>query len=224
MTLVQQVSNLATRLGTEFKSVYTKQGALTSLSTSNKSSLVAAINELYAGGGTGSIAINDTTPSTTSVYSSSRTEARITAEVATKPSINDSTASSSSVYSSTKTDAQISTAVGTKPSINDTTPSTTTVYSSSKTASEISTAVSALVNSAPAALDTLKELSDALGGDANFATTTSTALGNRLRFDAAQVLSGPQKTQGLTNLGAQASADIGDTETDFVAVFNAALV
>lgn len=40
----------------------------------------------------------------------------------------------------------------------------------------VSTAVSALVNSAPAALDTLNELSAALGNDANFASTMTTAL------------------------------------------------
>lgn len=37
--------------------------------------------------------------------------------------------------------------------------------------------VAALVNSAPAVLDTLKELADALGGDANFATTISGQIG-----------------------------------------------
>ncbi|QLF83532.1 hypothetical protein SEA_REDWATTLEHOG_28 [Gordonia phage RedWattleHog] len=224
MTLVVQVSNLATRIGTEIKSVYTAQGNLASLNTSNKASLVAAINELYAGGGAGSIAINDSAPSTTSVYSSSKVESVVSTAVAAKPSINDAAPSASSVYSSNKTEAAISTAVGAKPSINDTTASASTVYSSSKTVAEINAAVATLVNGSPAALDTLKELSDALGGDANFASTISTALGNRLRFDAAQVLSGPQKTQGLSNLGAQASADIGDTATDFVAVFNAALV
>ena len=36
-------------------------------------------------------------------------------------------------------------------------------------------AITGLVNAAPAALNTLKELSDALGADANFATTTATA-------------------------------------------------
>lgn len=38
--------------------------------------------------------------------------------------------------------------------------------------------VSDLVNSAPAVLDTLKELSDALGGDANFATTIANQIGD----------------------------------------------
>lgn len=58
-----------------------------------------------------------------------------------------------------------------------------------------------LVASSPSALDTLKELADALGDDANFAATTATALGNRLRVDtAAQALSGTQQSNARTNL------------------------
>lgn len=223
MTLVGQINNLATRVGTEFKAVYTKQGDLTSLNTSNRSSLVSAINELYAGGGSGSISINDTTPSTSSVYSSSKTDSQIASAVASKATIDDSNASASSTYSSNKINSSIATAVAAKPSINDGANSTTSVYSSSKTDSQINTAVSNLVNGSPAALDTLKELSDALGGDANFATTVTAALGNRLRFDSSQVLNGTQKSQGLANLGAQASADIGDVSTNFVTTFEGAL-
>ena len=48
------------------------------------------------------------------------------------------------------------------------------------TQNDIDSAIAALVNSAPAALDTLKELSDALGGDANFATTVATQIGDKL--------------------------------------------
>ena len=44
----------------------------------------------------------------------------------------------------------------------------------------VATAVSNLVSSAPAALDTLNELAAALGNDANFATTISTSLGEKL--------------------------------------------
>ena len=40
--------------------------------------------------------------------------------------------------------------------------------------------VAALVNSAPAALDTLKELADALGNDANFSTTITSKLGEKV--------------------------------------------
>ena len=66
----------------------------------------------------------------------------------------------------------------------------------------IDTEVAGVVDSAPAALDTLNELAAALGDDANFATSTSTALGNRLRLDVDnQSLSGTQITNALTNLG-----------------------
>lgn len=66
----------------------------------------------------------------------------------------------------------------------------------------VNSQVAGLVNSSPAALDTLKELGDALGGDANFATTTATALGNRLRIDiSTQGLTAQQKTNAKTNLG-----------------------
>jgi alpha-tubulin suppressor-like RCC1 family protein len=65
----------------------------------------------------------------------------------------------------------------------------------------ITTAVNALVAGAPGALDTLQELSAALGNDAAFGATVTNALTNRLRIDAAQALSSAQKLQALANLG-----------------------
>lgn len=44
----------------------------------------------------------------------------------------------------------------------------------------VATAVANVVNSSPAALDTLNELATALGNDPNFASSTATALGNRV--------------------------------------------
>src|SRR5438046_2451142 len=44
----------------------------------------------------------------------------------------------------------------------------------------INAAVAALVNGAPGALDTLEELADALGDDANFAATVTTALAGKI--------------------------------------------
>jgi len=73
-----------------------------------------------------------------------------------------------------------------------------------------------LLDGAGTALDTLKELADALNNDPNFAATIATALGFRLRFDEAQVLTTAQKLQGCTNLG------IGDPETDLAAAYTAA--
>ena len=88
---------------------------------------------------------------------------------------------------------------------NPTVPTQTAGDNSTKIANTafVSAALAALVNSSPAALDTLKELADAIGDDANFSATMATALGNRLRVDtAAQGLSGTQQGNALTNLGA----------------------
>lgn len=73
-----------------------------------------------------------------------------------------------------------------------------------------------LTNGAAAALDTLNELAAALGNDPSFAATVATELSNRLRFDAAQTLTVPQKLQACTNLG------VGDPEHNFVTDYTAA--
>jgi hypothetical protein len=168
MSLVSNLQNFATRVATEIKGVRTLVNGnatdLSALTTTAKTNLVAAINEVK-----GSI-----------------------------------------------------TAAGAQ--INDTAASTTTVYSSSKTNSAISTAVSGLVSSSPATLDTLKELADAIGDDPNYAATTATALGNRLRVDVStQALTTTQQSNGQTNLGVYGTGTIGDPTTDFVATFVAGL-
>lgn len=48
----------------------------------------------------------------------------------------------------------------------------------------VQTAIAALVAGSPAALDTLKELADALGGDAHFATTVLNALAEKMSISA----------------------------------------
>jgi len=163
-TLVVRISDLATRMATECKSLRTLVNAngadLSALTTTQKASLVAAINEL-------------------------------------KTALD---------------------ALGTPITISDSTSSTTQVWSSSKVASEITAAKNALTNGAAAALDTLSELAAALGNDADFASTITTSLGYRLRFDAVQTLTTEQKTQACANLG------IGEPDTDFVTTFNSGLI
>src|SRR5210317_263052 len=79
---------------------------------------------------------------------------------------------------------------------------TVAIDSSVATQSYVNTQVAGIVDSAPGTLDTLNELAAALGDDPNFATTTATSLGNRLRIDtASQGLTSTQKTNALTNLG-----------------------
>src|SRR6056300_437003 len=78
------------------------------------------------------------------------------------------------------------------------------------TTSYVDSEVAGIVDTAPEALNTLNELAAALGDDANFATTTSTALGNRLRVDTnAQGLTATQKTNAKTNLGLSTVASTG---------------
>jgi hypothetical protein len=149
MSLVINVTDLATRVATEAKSLRTllngNQPTLAGLTTTNKTNLVNAINEVSA-------------------------------------------------------------AVQNASGINDAATATTSSWSSSKTASEIDTRVAAVVDASPDALNTLNELAAALGDDPNFATTVSTALGNRVRFDAAQTLTGPQQAQARTNISAGTSS------------------
>lgn len=192
MSLSTNVSNLATRVATESKALRTlingNAADLSSLSTTAKNNLVAAINELYSSIG----------------------------------------------------------AAGAQ--INDSTTATTTVWSSSKTQDEIDAAVAALVDAAPGTLDTLNELAAALGDDADFANTITTLIGTKANDADVVKLTGNQtvagiktfssapvvpdasftiaKTSGLqTALDAKAnSADVGDTTTNYVTVFEAGLV
>jgi hypothetical protein len=69
-------------------------------------------------------------------------------------------------------------------------------------------AVSDLVNSAPEALNTLKELSDALGADANYATTISTSLGLKAPL-ASPTFSGTVSLPSTTSVGTVSANEIG---------------
>ena len=103
---------------------------------------------------------------------------------------------------------------------------TTVTWSADRIFDAIAAASTALKNDltdgAGAALDTLNELADALNNDPNFAATIATEIANRVRYDAAQALSAPQQVQARTNIGAQAAADVGDTDHNFVADYNTA--
>lgn len=169
MSLSTNIADLATRVATEAKALRTliNNNAidLSGLTTSAKSNLVAAINELQA-------------------------------------EINNIDAGGA---------------------IDDDVTGPHTTWSSSKVSGEITGAINDLVNGAPGALDTLEELAAAIGDDADFAGTVTTALGNRVRVDAAQSFTAPQQSQGRDNIGAASAAAVGDTETNFVAIFEAGL-
>lgn len=108
--------------------------------------------------------------------------------------------------------------------INDaSSASTTETYSITKIRDLVATSIADVTAGAPSALDTLDELAAALGDDANFAATVTTALGNRLRFDAAQTLTAPQKVQGNANLGSLSLVQSGDPDANLVAAFETGL-
>ena len=119
---------------------------------------------------------------------------------------------------------EIAQAAASATGIDDGVTSGASTWSSNKISSEISGAVSGLVGGAGAALDTLKELADALGNDPSFATTIATQIANRVRYDEAQVLTAPQKAQACDNIGAASLVATGDLDRDFSAVYTAAKV
>lgn len=172
MTLAASIISLATAIGTDVKSINTFQGDLSTLTTTTKVSLVAAINELKS--------------------------------VAGAAAVIDDTAVAGELLKT---------------------------WSADKIISAIALVKSELINGAPALLDTLKELSDAIGADANFATTLTTALGLRVSVDSAQSFDAAQQAQGRSNIGAASATvvgtlitDLGDLTTDFYAAYNAAKV
>ena len=154
MSLVVRLTDLSTRIATEVKALRTlingNAADLSALTTTNKTNLVAALNELKA------------------------------LIPAASVSIDDASTASGTTWSSTKINAQIN------------------------------SAIAALINGAPGASDTLKELADQLAA----LVQADTGL---LSFAGAQTLTAGQKTQGCTNLG------VGEPETDFVTVFNSGL-
>lgn len=154
-TQQQRITELAQAIAQDIRELNLSQGLLGNLSTSNKTSLVEAINELYLG-------------------------------------ITNSTG------------------------VDDTTENTISTWSSSKIRESINTAISELVNGSDSALDTLRELADALGNDANFAATLAEQMGKRVRVDESQMFSTYEQLTACTNIG------IGDPDTDLLAVYTTA--
>lgn len=157
MSLETQIISLVNAIGADIKALRLADGDLSTLTTTNKGSLVAALNELKTLVGSGGVTINDASTS-----------------------------------------------------------STTQTWSAAKSTAAIATAISNLVAGAGSTLDTLNELATALGNDPAFATTIATALGNRVRYDAAQTLTAPQQAQACANIG------VGDPAHNFVTDYTAA--
>ncbi|CAG2146141.1 hypothetical protein [Ralstonia mannitolilytica] len=163
MSLTTRIESLVIRVAQEFNDVRAKAGNLAHLTTTDKSSLVAAINELKA--------------------------------------------------------AVVSSAV-----IDDAHVAATTTYSSNKIVSLLDALKTEILGGADAAYDTLVEIQQLLQNGTSGLDPLLAAVNNRVRFDAAQSLTVAEQLQARSNIGAVAATDVGNTDTDFVAVFVGALV
>ena len=245
MTQTERIKLLAQAIGADIALLKTTIGVKTDLSTTDKTNLVAAINELaikIAAVETlqqSASEIDDSAPKANRVYSSNKVQSlidEINAILGTLTAsgyadvgvglktlkdkvdtleqktvdltelIKDTATETTSVWSSTKTDAAITAAVGTaKTELTD------------KINADVAKVKSDILGAGvPETLDTLTEIADKLNGDAALVANLSVALNNRVRFDEEQALSSEQKTRACTNIG------IGEPNTDFVAIYNVA--
>ena len=163
MSLATRIESLVIRVAQEFNDVRAKAGNLANLTTTDKSNLVAAINELKA--------------------------------------------------------AVVSSAV-----IDDAQIAASTTYSSTKIVSLLDALKADILGGADAAYDTLVEIQQLLQNGTSGLDALLAAVNNRVRFDAAQSLTVSEQLQARSNIGAVAASDVGNTDTDFVAVFVGALV
>lgn len=244
-TQTERIKLLAQAIGTDIALLKTTIGVKTDLPTTDKTNLVAAINELAI-----KIAavetlqqtaseIDDSAPKVNRVYSSNKVQSLIDEINAILGTLYASGYADVGVGLKTlkdKVDTLEQKTVDLTELIKDTATATTSVWSSTKTDAAITDAVRSakseltdkiiadvakvksdiLGAGVPETLDTLTEIADKLNGDAALVANLSVALNNRVRFDEEQVLSSEQKTRACTNIG------IGEPNTDFVAIYNVA--
>ena len=162
MSLANRIESLVERVAQEFNDVRQKSGNLANLQTANKTSLVAAINELK-------------------------------------------------------------TALVTVGAIDDTQVTTTSSYSSAKIVALLDALKAQIVGGADSTCDTLGEIQRILQDGTSGLQALLEAVANRVRVDAPQPLTAAQQWQARQNIGAADGAQIGDTQTDFVGIFQGAL-
>ena len=217
LTQSQQMVKLATRLGTELKKVNANIGTLTNLKTTDKTALVAAINETVDSITAAQTTLNAYGSRITAVEGKASTNAtNITANASSITTMN-------STLTKVKSDLEaLQDQVAKATNINDATASATTTYSSNKINSEITAAKQAvkddLLGGAGAAYDTLKELADLITTNQDAIKALQDLAAGHVKFDAAQSLSDAQKTQARTNIGAADAATVTSQGTRLTAV------
>lgn len=250
LTFADQVNNFAVRVGSECKRISDLIGTLSSLNTSDKTSIVAAIKEIKTATTTLQGTLNSYSTELSGVKTQQSTN---TGDISTlKGSM---TTLQSNLKTLQDTVDSIEGVLESQSEIDDSKASTVSTYSSSKVEAVVSDAKTALKNEllggAGSAADTLKELADLIAANGSSIATLQTLAAGHVKFDAAQTLSDTQKSTARSNIGAADSAtvsgygtrltavetkastaetniatltsNVGNTSTDFVAAFEAAL-
>ncbi len=205
MSLQLRVTALANAIATDVKALRAADGNLASLSTTAKTSLVAAINELKSaidGIDTSSV-INDTATSLTTTYSSTKIASEITAAVAAVVDASPGALDTLNELAAALGDdpnfaATISTALSERVGIS----------AQSFTGPQQAQARSNIGAAAAADLTTLQTTVSTLS------TNTTNALAKRVAVDSSQVFTGPEQVQGRANLAAASQADMSQAQTD----------
>lgn len=93
--------------------------------------------------------------------------------------------------------------------INDGATGSGTTWSSTQITAHVTSRLNTLLNGAGAAYDTFAELQALIETDVSGIAALTTAVGNRIRYDAAQSLTAPQQAQAQANLGiVRSTADL----------------
>ena len=108
---------------------------------------------------------------------------------------------------------ELKTGIDAAVKIDDAKTQAGTTWSSTKINSAINAAISALVSGAPEALDTIKEVADAINTNKDAITALQTIAAGHVKFDAAQTLNDTQKQQARENIDAVSAAQLAATDT-----------
>lgn len=244
--LNERVLLLATQVGKDIKALndaVAKIGDLNELNTEEKRSIVLVISSLNTKIGqlesslVNATGIDDSSESgsTVKTYSSSKILELINlvqGKIGNLANLSDTLSGKTSVIEAlNKLSAEITRVENSTDILSDTTNSTDKTYSSTKIETLIDTTKSTiedtitqkvnevknqLLDGAPEALNTLRELAEALNNDSTIGTKLAEGLNNRVRFDSAQSLTSAQKLQACNNIG------IGNPDTDFLQAYTTA--
>lgn len=250
MSLSTNVSDLATRVGTELKAhkvlINGNQADLSQLSTTAKQNLVAAINEVAASLATAA-GIDDSTTSGSTTWSSQKTSGEIAATSTADRSRSNHTGTQSAdtivdgttnrAFTAGQASKLAGVATGATANASDALLRDRSTHTGTQVAATISDFDAKLaelkddiLGGAGAAHDTLQELADLIENNADLIASLESIAANKVSFEA-QTLTGPQQTQARSNIGAAGAAellalatDIGPVDSNFVQVLEAALV